>query len=418
MATAKRRWWHLAAVAAVVLLLAAWWGLQHWLGSDGLRQRAERAASEAVGVPVTLGRVGLVLWPVLGLALEAVRIETRPAWTIERMEARAELGALLQGRLQLSGLSLYRADLSQAGWEYLAAQRSRKPSPPSGESAASLPRALKVESLTWRPLSGAPSTVDADATLAPDGLPENLKAGVRAGPLQGAELVLTREQLSWSLKARYAGGTLQGPITLDRAPAPGAVLQVRGRLVTEGVDVGVLSRKRLGGRLDATTTLELRTGGPGPLLDALQTRSQFSVRGAVVYGVDLARAVKTVGLSRGGETRLDTLAGQLATRGRALSLGNLVASSGVLSATGQVDVSASQALRGRVLVAPGPGALGQAVGVPLVVGGTLQDPQVTLTRSALLGAAIGTAVMPGVGTGAGASIGEKIGSSLQGLFGK
>jgi hypothetical protein len=229
---------------------------------------------------------------------------------------------------------------------------------------------------------------------------------------------LAREQLSWSLKARYAGGTLQGPITLDRAPAPGAVLQVRGRLVTEGVDVGVLSRKRLGGRLDATTTLELRTGGPGPLLDALQTRSQFSVRGAVVYGVDLARAVKTVGLSRGGETRLDTLAGQLATRGRALSLSNLVASSGVLSATGQVDVSASLALRGRVLVALGSGALGQAVGVPLVVGGTLQGPQVTLTRSALLGAAIGTAVMPGVGTGAGASIGEKIGSSLQGLFGK
>ena len=95
-----------------------------------------------------------------------------------------------------------------------------------------------------------------------------------------------------------------------------------------------------------------------------------------------------------------------------------MASSGVLSASGQVDVSASQALRGRVLVALGPGAIGQAVGVPLVVGGTLQEPQLTLTRSALLGAAVGTLVMPGVGTGAGASIGEKIGNTLQGLFGK
>jgi hypothetical protein len=182
--------------------------------------------------------------------------------------------------------------------------------------------------------------------------------------------------------------------------------------------MGVVSRQRLSGRLEATTTLELRTGGPGPLLDALQTRSQFAVRDAVVHGVDLARAVKTVGLSRGGETRLDTLAGQLGTRGQALSLSNLVASSGVLSATGQVNVSAGQALRGRVLVALGPGAIGQAVGVPLVVGGTLQDPELTLTRSALLGAALGTMVMPGVGTGAGASIGEKLGNSLQGLFGK
>ena len=418
MATAKRRWWHLAAVASVLLLATAWWGLQHWLGSDDLRQRAERAASEAVGVPVTLGRLGLDLLPVPGLALEAVRIETRPAWTIERIEARAELGALLRGRLQLSSLSLHRADFSQAGWEYLAAQRSKKAPSPAGESAVPLPRALKVDSLTWRPLSGAPTTVDAEATLAPDGLPESLKAGVRAGPLQGVQLALTREQLTWNLKAAYAGGTVQGPITLDRAPQPGAVLLVRGRLVTAGVDVGMLSRKRLGGRLDATTTLELRTGGPGSLLDALQTRSQFAVRDAVVHGVDLARAVKTVGLSRGGETRLDTLAGQLSTRGQVLSLGNLVASSGVLSATGQVEVSSSQALRGRVLVALGPGAIGQAVGVPLVVGGTLQDPQLTLTRSALLGAAIGTVVMPGVGTGAGASIGEKIGNSLQGLFGK
>ena len=418
MATDRRRWWHYAALAVVLVLAGGWWGLQHWLGSDDLRQRVERAASEAVGVPVTLGRLGLDLLPVPGVALEAVRIETRPAWTVERVEARAVLGSLLRGRLELSSLTIRRADLSQAGWSYLAAQRGRKPPPASGEAAIPWPRTLKLDGLTWRPRTGGPTTVDADASLAPDGLPDSVKAGVRTGPLQGAELVLRRKQLTWDLQARFAGGTLQGPITLDRVPVPGAALLVSGRLVTEGVDMGVVSRQRLGGRLEATTTLELRTGGQGALLDALQTRSQFAVRDAVVHGVDLARAVKTVGLSRGGETRLDTLAGQLSTRGQALSLSNLVASSGVLSATGQVNVSAGQALRGRVLVALGPGAIGQAVGVPLVVGGTLQDPELTLTRSALLGAAIGTMVMPGVGTGAGASIGEKFGNSLQGLFGK
>ncbi len=47
------------------------------------------------------------------------------------------------------------------------------------------------------------------------------------------------------------------------------------------------------------------------------------------------------------------------------------------------------------------GAAGQALGVPLVVGGTVDAPSVTLSRGALLGAAIGTAVAPGVGTGAG-----------------
>ena len=154
------------------------------------------------------------------------------------------------------------------------------------------------------------------------------------------------------------------------------------------------------------------------MLDALQTQSRFTVRNAVVHGVDLARAVKTVGLSRGGETRLDTLAGQVDTRGRSVNFRQLVASSGVLSASGQVALSLSLALSGRVQVRLGPAVIGQAVGVPLVQGGTLDAPELTLTRSAMLGAALGTMVMPGVGTGAGASLGDKIGNKLQGLFGK
>jgi hypothetical protein len=56
--------------------------------------------------------------------------------------------------------------------------------------------------------------------------------------------------------------------------------------------------------------------------------------------------------------------------------------------------------------------------VPLLVGGTLDAPEVTLTRGALIGAAIGTAVMPGVGTGVGASMGDKVGHGLKKLFGK
>ncbi|MGH8831701.1 MAG: AsmA family protein, partial [Polaromonas sp.] len=137
----------------------------------------------------------------------------------------------------------------------------------------------------------------------------------------------------------------------------------------------------------------------------------------------LAKAVKTVGLSRGGQTPLDTLAGQVSTQGRAAQLSNLVASSGALSATGNVAISPAKALSGRVTVAVAGdskigSAIGGAVGVPLTVGGTLDNPEVTLSRSALLGAAIGTALLPGVGTGAGANLGDRMGEGLRGLFGK
>jgi hypothetical protein len=124
--------------------------------------------------------------------------------------------------------------------------------------------------------------------------------------------------------------------------------------------------------------------------------------------------VQTVGMNKGGETHLDTLAGQLVTHGRAADLRNLVASSGALSATGNVTMNADKHLSGSVNVNLAQKVAGTALGVPLEVGGTLDSPSVTLSRSALAGAAIGTLIAPGVGTAAGANLGGK----LKGLFGK
>ncbi len=73
-------------------------------------------------------------------------------------------------------------------------------------------------------------------------------------------------------------------------------------------------------------------------------------------------------------------------------------------ATSQVSVSTTRQLGGRVN-----GDLGDAVGVPLLVSGTVDQPEVSLTAGAKIGAALGTLLMPGVGTGAGASMGGKLG---------
>ena len=137
-----------------------------------------------------------------------------------------------------------------------------------------------------------------------------------------------------------------------------------------------------------------------------------------MHGIDLAQAVKTVGMNRGGETRLDTLAGNVTTQGRAVQLNNLVATSGVLSANGNVAMAPNRDLSGRVTVSLASAAAGGALGVPLVVGGTLDSPNVTLSHGAIAGAAIGTLLAPGVGTGAGANVGDRLGEGLRGLFGQ
>lgn len=116
--------------------------------------------------------------------------------------------------------------------------------------------------------------------------------------------------------------------------------------------------------------------------------------------------------------RLDQLSWPAASQGKTLHLTQLVASAGNLSARGDVAMAGDKSLSGRIDVDLAAAAAGTAIGVPLVVGGTLDNPSVTLSRDALIGAAIGTALMPGVGTAAGAKLGDRVGQGLRCLFGK
>jgi hypothetical protein len=195
---------------------------------------------------------------------------------------------------------------------------------------------------------------------------------------------------------------------------------LQGVFDTANVEVSALTApsRTLTGKLEAHTTLRGEARDVGALVEAMRSETKFTVRNAVVHGIDLAKAVKTVGMNRGGETRLDTLAGNVSTQGKAVKLNNLVATSGALSANGNVAMAPDKKLSGTVQVTMVSAAAGGALGVPLIVGGTMDEPSVTLSKGALLGAALGTAVAPGLGTGAGASLGGKIGEGLKGLFGK
>ncbi len=456
--------WLLASVAAVLLgLVAALLGVQHWLGTADFRQRVSQEASQALGVPVSVGRVTLDWWPLPALALDEVQIETRPALSVQRIEVRPDWTRWSGGRPTLSTLVVRHAVLPQVGIDSLLnALQKRKlatqaPRGPEADSASNLAlmamfaaSRVLLDDLTWQGPRNELLGVDADLRLGPDAWPATVKATVLkarlkgVGDLQGSTLSLQREgagyQLALALRGAGGGtgggtggagslkrGAIKGRVDIDMGGAGRAGLVVTGKLDTTDFDVALVGEPKaqqsppLTGRLEAQTTLSAKAPQASGLLDALQTDSRFTVRNAVVHGIDLAKAVKSVGLSRGGETRLDVLAGQLHTRGKTIQLTNLVASSGALTASGDVTVSPARTLSGRVYVALGnsslPAAAKDAVGVPLVVGGTLDAPEVTLTRAALIGAAIGTAVLPGVGTGAGASLGDRVGEKLKGLFG-
>lgn len=403
----------LVATLLLLLLAAAVLVLQGWMGGDALRQRVEREATAALGVPVQIERVALTLWPLPGVALQGVALRTRQPLRAERIELRPAWLALLGGRVAMGTLVMRRAQLPQQGIDALLASlqrlRQREPGQPAGDALALLPRRTVLDELSWIDSRGQALVIQAEA------LPGRLELQVQSGRLQGARLDLKRDgERFWDLDLQVAGGSVRGRLELQPPAQEGAEFVLRGQLLTREVEVSRLTAtapteasraaQPLSGRLEASTTLSARARQPSALVDALQTQSKFTVRGAVLHGVDLVKAVQTAGVSRGGRTVLDTLAGQVYTRGKAIELQNLAASSGALGATGQVKITPAGQLGGRVTV-----EIAGAVGVPLAVGGTLEAPEVNLTTGARIGAALGTVLMPGVGTGAGASVGGKLG---------
>ena len=405
------------ALAGVVL------ALQYWVGTADFRGRIEREASAALGVPVKLRSVSVDLWPVPSVALEGMAIGSRPPLTLERVEARPVWAALLRGRLEVATLVVRQAVVPEQAVAAISAALLRKRSPGAAPAASTQrqawwPRRARFDKVSWVDARGNSTTLDAQVAMDEDGLPATATLKVLRGRLAGAAVNMKREGQAWLVKADIGGGKVSGKLALQ--PVRGPPISLQGNFETSNVEVSALTApsRTLTGRLDATTTVRAPLQDLGKLRETLQTQTQFTVRNAVVHGIDLRQAVRTVGLSRGGSTALDLLAGRLNTQGNSLNLTQLMASAGNLSVTGQLAAAADKSLSGRIDVDLAAAATGGAIGVPLVVGGTLDSPSVTLSRAALIGAAIGTAVMPGVGTGAGAKLGDRLGQGLRGLFGK
>ena len=468
------KWLAFVAFGLVLLFLALVFALHRWVSTDDFKLRLVTEATAALGVPVALGGISVDVWPVPAVALNQINLQTTPAITVGRLEARPQWRPLLQGQLVVATLIIRQAVLPQAGLDaVLAARQARRadlsPALPLlskqkllthvsiGSEAKNtpnlalktalttqnatpaaiqwLPRRVVLDDVTWVNTAGTATALDGQARLAADGLPDSASLTLIRGNLKGLQAMLQRQtalgapDLQWGLQVDVGGGKVTGPISLQlpiasTSSTPNRPLQLQARLQTHGVEVAALTapNKPLSGLLDASTTITARAATTAGLGEALQSATTFTVRNAVLNGIDLAKAVKTVGMQRGGETRLDTLTGQITTQGRAAQLKELVASSGALTANGNVNVATDKALSGRIDVALAGDsklgkALGGAVGIPLSVGGTVAAPQVTLERSALIGGVLGTLVLPGAGTAGGLKLGDRMGQGLKGLFG-
>ena len=218
------------------------------------------------------------------------------------------------------------------------------------------------------------------------------------------------------VSARLYGGTAAGKMAVSwkkglRLEGKFNISQMELRQVAPLLSPGT----HVSGRLNAKPVFSGVAASADQLVNALRLETPFNVQNGALGGVDIHKAATNLikqGTS-GGETRFDQLSGHLLMEHGGYRFTQLKIASGALAADGDVSISRTKELSGRINAQVK--VVGTSANVPLNVGGTLAAPLLYPTAGTIAGAAAGTAILgPGLGT----TVGAKIGGWVEGLFGK
>ena len=421
------RWIAGLLAAAVLLLGGGLLALNLLLPTDGeLAAEVGARFQKASGIGLKVGSAHWSLRPSPVVVLNELATDQPAPITVRRVELRPRLAALWRRSIAIESLEIEGAVLPRAS---VRAFRGRWNADAAGAADAAdlalgaawaltdLPiEHLRLRDVVWIDRRGIALAYDADVHFDAAWRPREAELS-RAGVTPPARLRLEREgdQDRWRTSIDVGGGTWNGRPELH--PRVDGRWRLAAELEPRDVDVAVLVRSfgrraAVDGQLNGRTSVDAEGADAGELLRHLHTRTRFSIAPATLAGFDLARAVSSAGVSRGGRTLLDSLEGTLDTQagedGVVLRYSGIKARSGVLSASGSATVL-NRRLDGEMAV----DLVDGVVGVPIKLGGTLDAPELSLTGGALAGAAMGSAVLPGVGT----AIGARIGQQLEKLFG-
>ena len=218
-----------------------------------------------------------------------------------------------------------------------------------------------------------------------------------------------------TLEARLYGGKLSGTMSINRKDAVLAAEVAMDGIAMQPLVEALTNEVLFTGSMDGAAKFSMRLDAFERFPENLQLAGNFHLRNGVLTKVDLVQAASNLGKANtaGGTTRFDDLTGLLTVDASGYHFRKLKISSGSLNAGGKVDISPSLQIGG-TLDTNIKGTAGM-VSMPMVVSGTLNNPIVRPSGSALAGAAVGTAILgPGLGT----AVGIKIGGFLNKLFGK
>lgn len=230
-----------------------------------------------------------------------------------------------------------------------------------------------------------------------------------------SHVVFRNEQLDLSrIQTRLYGGKLTGSARLNFNRLQLSTDISASNLSMQPLVQSFNKEVLFSGDMDGTAQLAMPLNASRQFMNGLQMQSQFNLRNGAISKVDLIEATKITGAgsTKEASTQFDSLTGLLNIDAGGYHFRELKLASGVLSASGKIDVDPALQLNG-ALDTHVKNTIG-LVSMPMAISGTVSDPVVRPTKSAMAGAAVGTAILgPGLGTAAGI----KVGGFLNKLFG-
>ena len=380
---------------------------------EQLAARLTQEFSERTGIELKIGRLHWTLFPSPRIVIEEIATVQEEPIRARRLSATMRWRAVFAKEARIDSVE---ADGVAVPRESTLAFRGKGGAGVS-ESAGSWKLAdtplahLRINDATWVDRRNIALSYDGNIDFDPNWRPRMAELSRRdASPPARLRLMRENGEDRWRALVDVADGTANGSVILE--VADNGQLSIRAQLAPRNLDVELLVKSfgrsaPISGKVSGETEIDTQGGGVSDLTRNLHTRTRFTVSPAALTKFDLAKAVKTAGVSRGGRTPLDQLTGTLDTQatgdGTQMRYTDLKARSGLLTATGSARIL-NRKLDGEAAV----DIVDGVVGVPLKLGGTLDAPELSLTGGALAGATVGTAVLPGVGTAIGARIGQQI----------
>ena len=218
-----------------------------------------------------------------------------------------------------------------------------------------------------------------------------------------------------NLKIKLYGGAMDGSAVIRTADAVVRADVAFGNIAIQPVVEVFNNELSLTGTVDGKAKFSVKLKEFENFPQNLQLDGAFHIKNGVLGKVDLEQAVSNPLKegSKGGSTHFNEFSSLLLVDANGYHLEKLKVSSGAINAEGRLDVSPQQQLNG--LLDTNLKGTATLISMPLMVSGTLREPIVRPTGSALAGAAVGTAIL---GPGFGTALGIKAGNLFNKLFGK